>query len=426
MTSQSIAIESPLEIRSPAARIGAGDRFTLMLTAGGLLAATVAYIAYDTAIRTQLRPDEFVPTDLVKPPIYYAAYAIQLVLLTAAGIFAIAGANLRRIERGFLVRFALFIAAATLMTVRGYAPADFLSTKLVDGTGLFPMIASTLIFLGAKRSNWVFLEKMFFACAALFSGLVLYRMLFLQTLTRQEGVANLGFSLNALLWPAAWIALRDYAPGSFGARVKFLPLLIYSAGSFFTQTRLNFTMVLGLLVLYMFIQRKRGAPQAGLWIGMALLAVWIALFTGIFLRTTRGLDRLQDVSTAFAERLDEDTRTEQVTAFFQDVSPQELILGRGSFGTWDWDGYEWRGGTDIGYLSLLFWGGLPLLLTYIAVHVKPCVSMLFNRAAGWRLAGAGVGALWGVRMLSSSYPATSLEYYCVLFCIGAAISRDRF
>ncbi len=425
MNSNSVVFDRGLILERPAiGRLNAGDRLVLTLLSVGLIAGLVAYISYDVVARQQLRPGEFVAAAVVKPPLYYAAHSAEIVLLTVAGLLALASANLRQMEHGITLRFMAFVGAAMLMSLRGFAPADFLSTKVVDGTGPFPMILSLLIFIGAKRSNWVILYKVFFAQAAIFCGFGLFRMTALQTFTRQEGVANLAFSLNALLWPAAWIMFRSYPPGSIASRVKLIPMVVFGLASLFTQTRLNFMMVLAAFALYAFIQRKRRAPQAMLWIGMAALAVWIALFTGIFLRSSRGLDRLEDVTSAFAERIDEDTRTEQVTAFFDSVAPGELVLGRGSFATWDWDGYDWRGGTDIGYLSLLFFGGLPLLLTYIAVHVKPCISTLLARTPDWRLAGAGVGVLWAIRMFSSSYPGTSLDYYCVLFCIGAAISRD--
>ena len=46
--------------------------------------------------------------------------------------------------------------------------------------------------------NWVVIEKIMFAFAAIFSALSLYRMATLETFTRQEGVAHLQFPLNAL------------------------------------------------------------------------------------------------------------------------------------------------------------------------------------------------------------------------------------
>jgi hypothetical protein len=79
---------------------------------------------------------------------------------------------------------------------------------------------------------------------------------------------------------------------------------------------------------------------------------------------------------------------------------------------------------DVGYISLLFFGGVPLLVTYVVTHVKPCLAILRERRASWQLAAAGVILLWGIHMLSSCYPGTVLDYYPVLFCVGACISRE--
>ena len=88
-----------------------------------------------------------------------------------------------------------------------------------------------------------------------------------------------------------------------------------------------------------------------------------------------------------------------------------------------WDGVNWDGGTDIGYLSLLFFGGVPLMVTYTHVHVVPAGLIVSRTVNEWQLPAAGVVSLWGLRMLSSEYPSLTLEYYPVLLCLGACIAR---
>jgi len=104
----------------------------------------------------------------------------------------------------------------------------------------------------------------------------------------------------------------------------------------------------------------------------------------------------------------------------------ELLLGRGSRATWWWRIEEYAGGTDVGYLTLLFYGGVPLLLTYIATHVTPGLTAFRMNVASWQLAAAAVVLLWGLRMFSSNYPGLTLDYYPVLFFVGACISREPF
>jgi len=264
--------------------------------------------------------------------------------------------------------------------------------------------------------------------AVLFSALILMGMAGLQTFSRQEGVATLTGFLNVLFWPASWIALREYPRDSVARRFRFVPTAIYSLGTLFTQTRLNVVMVIALLAVYSIVQHKRKAPQGITWIVGIALAVWMVLFTAIFLRDSRPYQNAQIAAAAFSERIDQDSRTGQIRRFFQDVQPQELLLGRGSLATWYWPGIDlkWRGGTDIGYLTLLFYGGVPLLFAYFAAIIAPGIAMFARSPATWQLPAAGIVVLWSIRMFSSSYPGMSLESYPVLFCVGACLSRESF
>src|SRR5438270_46814 len=221
-----------------------------------------------------------------------------------------------------------------LMAARGYSASDWLSTRIVDITGPFPFLISVLVFAGARRGNWTVLGKIMVLMAGLFSIEAFIGMARLRTLERDEAVLNLGAALNALYWPAAWIALKDYPAGSFGRRFRFIPILIYGLGSLFTQTRLNIVMLVSLLLVYAYIQHKRRQPQAALWFTGIMLTAWITMFTVAFLKDTQAVQNLLHVTDAFSDRLEEDTRTGQIKWFFRDVQPVELVLGRGSFAKW--------------------------------------------------------------------------------------------
>jgi len=85
---------------------------------------------------------------------------------------------------------------------------------------------------------------------------------------------------------------------------------------------------------------------------------------------------------------------------------------------------SWKGGTDVGYLSLLFFGGVPLMITYFVTHLMPTLEVLRTKATDVQLTSAGVVLLWGLRMFSSSYSGLGIDYYPILFCVGICISRD--
>ena len=400
------------------------ERLVLTLVLLGMVASLVVFISYEQAIKYQQKPDELMPSNLVRSELYYVARTIEFTLLVLAGLMALLSTDWQAIERGYLWRFVLFLGAALLMMARSYSFSELLSTKLVDWSGPLPFFISMLVFIAARRRNWTLLGPTMVILAVLFSALTLVGMAGLRTFTRQEGVANLGLILDVLYWPASWIALKDHPQDSLARRLRFGPIVVYSGGSLFTQTRLNFVMLFALVVVYAYLQHRRKIPQATAWIFGLVLVLWMVLFTNVFLEDTRAFQKVESVAAAFSSRLTEDTRTGQVLSFSQSVEPYELVLGRGSLATWNWGGVAYRGGTDIGYLTMLFYGGVPLLVTYVATHLKPCLSVLRKNRTNWQLTAAGVVLLWGIRLFSSGYPSAEVNYYPILFCVGACISRE--
>ena len=399
-------------------------RLVLTLVLLGMVASLVVCISYEQAIKYQQKPDELIPSNLVQSQLYYVARTIEITLLVLAGLVALLSTDWQAIERGYLLRFVLLLSAALLMTTRGYSFSELLSTKLADWSGPLPFFISVLAFIGARRRNWTLLGPIMVILAVLFSALTLVGMASLRTFTRQEGLANLSLILDVLYWPASWIALKDYPQHSLARRLRFGPIVVYGGGSLFTQTRLNFVMLFALLVVYAYLQHRRKIPQAAAWIFGLVLVLWMLLFTNVFLKGTRAFQKVETVAAAFSSRLTEDTRTGQVLSFAQSVEPYELVLGRGSLASWNWGGVAYRGGTDIGYLTMLFYGGVPLLVTYVATHLKPCLTVLRENRTNWQLTAAGVVLLWGIRLLSSGYPSAGVDCYPILFCVGACISRE--
>jgi hypothetical protein len=416
-----------LESCSDSGSLTTTDRVVLTLTVSGLVAAVVMRVLFLKAIQEQLKPGELYPSpDIIKPALFYSVHAIQIVLLLAAGFVALLSTDFRTIERGYRLRFALFIGAA-LLTMKGYSAAELFSTKLADLTGPLPCFMSLLVFIGARRNYWTVLGKAMVVQAVFFSAMAVLALADMHSFTRDRAIASLGGTIHALFWPAAWIALQNHPHDSIARRLRFAPLLIYSFMSFFTQTRLNFVMIFACLAMYSYLQYRRGKPQMAGWIVWLAGAVWAGLFTAAFLRDTSAFQTVESVAEAFSNRIDEDSRTGQIRSFFDSVAPQELVLGRGALATWDWGRtVAWRGGTDIGYLTLLFYGGLPLLVTYFAAHLKPGFTVLWTNRSDWQLSAAGIVVLWCLRMFSSSYLDLTIDYYPVMFCVGACISRESF
>ena len=258
----------------------------------------------------------------------------------------------------------MFLAAGMLCAARGMDAADFLSARIFGTTGPWLAVASLLLFASARADVLPALGRAFDLLAWTLTGLVAWEALHLRSFLRQETVAALSGYLNALYFPAAWLVLRPHAAGSPSRHLRWVPTLAYAAGSVLVQTRLNLVM-LGLLVLadVWISARRAGRPVA------RVLEV-AAVAAGGHRRSPPGWPRARgwpgSSSSPSSDSPSASARTPgpgQIAAFLTDVPATDLLLGRGARATWNWPGMSprWPGGTDVGYLSLLFFGGIPLL-----------------------------------------------------------------
>ncbi len=397
------------------------------LVAVGLAASLVATVALQGS--RVAHADVGVWEDAVeapRPALYYAAHALRVAALAGAGLLAFAARG-RKVSPGLVAGLAALLAAALLMSVRGMTVSDFLSTRVVGATGPWIAVGSLLLFAAAREEAWPALARTLDLLAWALTALVAWEAVHLRSFLRQETVAALGTYLNALYFPAAWLVLRPHPSRSPLRLLRWVPAIAYAAGSVLVQTRLNLVMVALLVLADAWVSSRRtGRPVSRVVelvvVGAAAVGVAAWLAEGTRFGRILGLSVL-----GLAERIGEDSRSGQLEAFLAAVSPVELLLGRGARATWDWPGMSprWAGGTDVGYLSLLFFGGVPLLLAWCAVHLGPPLRAVRSGDAGMRLAFAAVALLYGVRMLSSSFPSASLDFEVVLLCVGACAAPAR-
>jgi hypothetical protein len=362
--------------------------------------------------------------ELVKTPLYYAAHGLQIALLTSAGMVALLR-RWRGLSARYLVAFLLLQAAGALMSARGLTLDDILSVRIADSTGPFVTLISLVAFATVEPKEARLVGWVLSVLGLVVSTMVAIGLLGLRTAHREEVVSSLQNYLNVLYWLAAWMLLGVGGERRWLRGLRWLPLLVYVAGSVIVQTRLNLLMACLLLIARVYLShRTAGVAAVALTVAGGALAFALAVGPWLF-QDTPFTDLVGEALGALGGRLTQDTRTGQIVAFFADVSPYELILGRGSRATWNWPGMnaQWAGGTDVGYLSLLFFGGIPLLATYVAFHLAPAWGILRSSRRGPELAPAIIVALWAVRTLSSSFPSYSLDYYVVLFSLGICLGR---
>lgn len=399
------------------------SRLPVLLTAVGMVASTVALWLYVQALPAFVKRDLFDYIQVEKPPLYYVAHGVEILCVCGAGLIALNRAQ-HHLLRRYGLRFLLFLFAGALMAVRGYSWSAALSAQIFASTGPFMCIVSVLVFVGAHPGNWRLLDKLFLWMAITYSAFALVGILGVQSANRWEAVLAFQQFLNVLYWPATWMLLRPGSRRSPWGWLSYVPVAVYGVGSILTQTRLNWMMLFAALAAYGYVQRRRHTSMAPRLILVGGLGLWLILFSTEHLSNAKYVQTLQASVDAFFNRMDEDTRSGELIEFFANVQISELLLGRGSFATWNWGGSEWSG-TDVGYLSLLFYGGVPLLLTYVVVHIAPAFGATTRPQSEWQRTCGAIVLLWALRMFSSSYPSLTIEYYPLLLCMGGCLGQAQ-
>lgn len=402
-------------------------RLPVFLAIVGMAASTVALWFYVQALPTFVQQGyafDYGYGRVAKPALYYAAHGVELFCLCSGGLVALSYAP-RHLIRRYVFTFSLFFSSCVLMTLRGYSLSGAISAQIFANTGPFVFIVSVVMFVGVHPGNWKLLDKLFLWMAITYSAFVVVGMGGVHSANRWEAILALQNYLNVLFWPATWLLLRPGAWTSLWGWFSYAPLAVYAAGSILTQSRLNCVMTVGALGACTYLQRRRHRPMVPKLILAVALGLGLILISPTFLNDTQYVRTLQASANAFLSRIDEDTRTGQLIEFFKDVHISELLLGRGSLATWNWTGSAYTSGTDVGYLSLLFFGGVPLLFTYILVHIAPALGAISHPQSEWQRSCAAIALLWALRMCSSEYPTLTAEYYLVLLCMGGCLGQAR-
>jgi hypothetical protein len=236
------------------------------------------------------------------------------------------------------------------------------------------------------------------------------------TVNRSIAMNNLTTPLNPLYWVGIYVLFST--EGSLLKNcLKWIPIGIYTLGGVITQTRLNLVMVVLAFGAYLFLRAKDSRDISKPVATVVFTAIGLVLVIVAFGNTSLG-DLFEFYSAALQNRLTQDSRTGQLVAFFDEVPLSSLAFGRGAEAAWNWDGELWKGGTDVGYLSVLFFGGIPMLVGMYAFIIRPAFKNLIRASHKTDLIAPTIVALFAIRMFSSEFPSLDIEYYPILLAAG--------
>lgn len=352
-----------------------------------------------------------------KPFVYY--------ILHAAGMFSVLGAGLLAFFRGYyqglgtISRAAFWVLVCTSITwaLVAYDLDDYISWQAMGSTGPFIWLTGVLVFAGMDRSIWKVLEPVIEIISYLTAALALFTII-----TTFGNLDERWFSapvqyMVVLMWFGGWTFLT--AGDSRGLRlfIRCVPFLVFVLTAIVTRTRSWFLMSILLLVVNLFFlksEKSEDIDNRGRRLVSFIAVGTMVLIIGYFLK-----DTLFVAFDAFLERGLEDTRTEQYSEFFSQVSVSDLLLGRGPQGTWFWQGDDYQF-FDNAYLWMAFIGGLPTLISYTILVIVPGLRAYFLGARGNDAAAAVLLILWGFACAGiSTYISPSLSPYAYLIYLMA-------
>jgi hypothetical protein len=314
----------------------------------------------------------------------------------------------------------IFFIAGAITSLRTFTLVDWRSPQLYHSSGVFGAVVSLVIVVGLDRERWPLIHNLFAVLSIALGGAVVVAIASSSAVGRGEAMARLHPYVDPLVVLVAWLFLYPH-------RTKMLNAITWCAstalilGAIMLQTRAYLVLFAVILVFYSYVCRRRRTGVNRI-VGFAVVALLVGVVAIALLNSgSLGSMETESLQGLSARRFD-DSRSDQIQQFFESVRPSELILGRGAMAPWLWNGKEHFAGPDIGYLSLLYYGGLPLLFGYIIVHIVPVVRMCRSRDVGLGLSCALTAVVWLLSMCSAVGPSPSLSYYPALLCVGGAVA----
>ncbi len=352
-----------------------------------------------------------------KPPLYYYTHGGAILAVMSAGLLAAAIGRMRILGIIGRIAFLVLTVSAAGWALATYGFDELFSRTIFGVTG--PFVWFTLIFIlaGANRQAWAVIDPVIRFLAYATSVLALW------TVISSSGSFYYSSQLSKptqysilLMWLGGWTLLSATRMRGWRLAVRAIPYFSLLLVAIFSQAR-SWTVLSVLLGLVFMIYRAREQRSAIATVrtialsAAAVLAIGLISY-GIFLRSA--VEGLQG-------RIDEDTRSREYAAFFSTVPATDLLLGKGPNGTWYWPGFGDFQFADNGFIWMAFIGGLPTLLSYVALVIWPGFRVLRLDPHGPDAAAALLLVFWALALTGlSTYtlPSVSMSSYLISLCAG--------
>ncbi len=364
-------------------RFGNPTVFGVLLVLALHLATTAfgnALVRYSSIVEDNgVEVEEEANYDAMPPALRFASRVANL-SLPAAGLFIAFGAYRdRTLHRALLIYLSMWAWVLYLLLARTTVISEVIGTYSLFGNIAPGTIAAVgLFFLGTKRERWTQLKDGLVLLIIAASVIALALVPFVDFGSRESGRRYLGNLTNLL----EYTAVLPLMAGSSKIRkfIRIIPIVSVFVCGVLIQTRTTFIFLVVQIAIVAWLERKqillkmakrnlrRDILTGGALVLLLLIAAIIFVTIGPQARSFQAL----------TDRLQEDTRSGQVTDFFNRVEPKTFLFGAGypTAGEFTGTGIE---GIDVGYVDTLYVGGLPALLFVLCFFTLPPISALRAR-----------------------------------------------
>jgi hypothetical protein len=360
----------------------------------------------------------------IRPPAWAQAFTrASYVLILVAAVLYVTAPAAARLGRHYRVLICAWIGYSLLLAARNLQLQDCLTSAVWFLLAPGCAIASCWMFASADKDSWRKLVQIVSYGSVGISLITLFEVTQLRSVSRGEAYSRL-YTYSSILEITAIVAFAWFTR-TRRTWLGIIPVAALIAATIAMQTRLMVIELVFLLFFYrIFSQRKISANGVvALCLGGLLLVglVYIVWYTPATLRSV-----VPASASSFWDRSTQDTRSAQFVTFFQNVSPSALLLGIGIPRQGEFDGLGEKG-IDVGYVNILFIGGVPALVLFFVIHLMPAVRSLGSRFDTLDAACLASVMTYGVRLFSSTVPGITPGYLILVLLIGrcAMLTREN-
>jgi hypothetical protein len=367
-----------------------------------------------------------------KSMVYYLLHGGALACLLAAGTLGAINGGYARLDRAGRVALWVLIGASVLWAVIAYDWREMASPAILGATGPFVWLSTLALFAGMEAEFWRRLGRVLDVLVVV-TAILAVGSVIRSGLHTSGGVYSTNQYFCLLFWYGGWRCLaRDYRSGAWMA-VDVSLLALLGVLALWLQRRswvIDTALLVGLYVMSV-PRRTWGADRQRTLRWLAVACLGGVAVAAVVLSTSTAV---HEAMSGLQDRLHDDTRSEQYRMFFSQVSLEDLVLGLGPKATYYYgpDNPEYQY-FDNAYLWMAFIGGLPILVSYCVLVVRPGLKAFFRRKERdlTQAAAGGLLAIWtlvlgGLGVFSSPSLSAYSYFICLMagLCYGPNMARS--